>query len=92
MGPDNLMSAAAVQDLAPAHSTARIAGVVNGFGSLGQVVSPYAVAWTVRFTGWDALFGAFIVVALVGALAGMTQWKITPPSVQQLALAEAGTP
>jgi len=75
MGPDSLMSAAAVQDLAPKDATARVAGIVNGFGSLGQVASPYTVACVVRFAGWDALFLGFIAVALLGSLVAATQGK-----------------
>ena len=82
MGPDSLMSAAAVQDLAPREATARVAGIVNGFGSLGQVVSPYTVAWVVQFAGWDALFFGFIAVALLGSLIAATQWRVAPLAVE----------
>jgi len=82
MGPDSLMSAAAVQDLAPKEATARVAGIVNGFGSLGQVASPYTVAWVVRFAGWDALFLGFIAVALLGAVIAGTQWRIAPRALE----------
>lgn len=82
MGPDSLMSAAAVQDLAPRDATARVAGIVNGFGSLGQVASPYTVAWVVRFAGWDVLFLGFIAVALLGSLVAASQWRVAPLAVE----------
>lgn len=91
MGPDSLMSGAAVQDLAPEHAVARVAGIVNGFGSLGQVASPYVVAWVVRWAGWDQLFGGFIFVAALGAAAAATQWKLPPPLSHRTVVAQERT-
>jgi OPA family sugar phosphate sensor protein UhpC-like MFS transporter len=43
-GPDTLMAGPALQDLVPARSIGSAAGFVNGTGSLGQVIAPFAVA------------------------------------------------
>lgn len=72
-GPDTLMAAAALQDIVPAESTAAAGGFVNGVGSIGQVISPYAVALLSSRYGWGALFSLLAVVVLCGALALATQ-------------------
>jgi sugar phosphate permease len=77
-GPDTLMAAAALQEVVPAESTASAGGFVNGVGSLGQVVSPYAVSYLSSHYGWGSLFGLLAAVVLCGALALATQWIRVP--------------
>lgn len=73
-GPDTLMSGAATQDAAGADAAATAAGFVNGVGSVGQLLSPFLVAAAVRWTGWDGLFGVFVLVSLAGGIALAAQW------------------
>lgn len=73
-GPDTLMAGPATQESAPRGATARAAGFVNGVGSVGQVVSPYLVAFVSSKLGWDALFWMLGAVALAGSAALSTQW------------------
>ena len=42
---------------------ARALGIVNGIGSLGQLVSAYVVAIVVNRFGWDQLFTFFVLCA-----------------------------
>ena len=77
-GPDTLMAGVALHDLAPPHSTAAAGGFVNGIGSIGQVVSPFAVAWLSVSYGWPALFSLLAAVVLFGAVALATQWVRLP--------------
>lgn len=62
-GPDLLMSGAASVDAVSSRQTARAAGIVNGVGSLGQLISAYVVAVVVSRFGWDQLFTFFLLCA-----------------------------
>jgi sugar phosphate permease len=44
-------------------SAARAVGIVNGIGSLGQLISAYVVAIIVSRFGWDQLFTFFVLCA-----------------------------
>lgn len=74
-GPDTLMAGVGTQEAAAPGTTARAAGFVNGCGSIGQVLSPYLVALVSGHFGWNALFIALSVVALLGAVALATQCR-----------------
>jgi sugar phosphate permease len=77
-GPDTLMAGAALQDTVPPESTAAAGGFVNGIGSAGQVISPWAVAFLSSQFGWDILFGSLAFVVLCGGLALVSQWVRIP--------------
>lgn len=62
-GPDLLMSGPASIDAVPRQHAARAAGIVNGVGSFGQLISAYAVAMIVSRFGWDQLFTFFLLCA-----------------------------
>lgn len=62
-GPDLLMAGPAVVDAVNPRHAARAAGIVNGVGSLGQLVSAYVVAVIVNRFGWDQLFTFFLLCA-----------------------------
>lgn len=62
-GPDLLMSGPASVDAVRSRHAARAAGIVNGVGSLGQLVSAYVVAVIVSRFGWDQLFTFFLLCA-----------------------------
>jgi sugar phosphate permease len=62
-GPDLLMSGPASIDAVPSQHAARAAGIVNGVGSLGQLISAYVVAVIVSRFGWDQLFTFFVLCA-----------------------------
>ena len=62
-GPDLLMSGAATVDAVHPRHAARAAGIVNGIGSLGQLISAYVVAVIVSRFGWDQLFTFFLLCA-----------------------------
>lgn len=83
-GPDTLMAAAALQDCVPPESTASAGGFVNGVGSLGQIVSPYAVAYLSTRYGWGTLFTFVAVVVLCGALVLATQWVRVPKQKEEV--------
>jgi OPA family sugar phosphate sensor protein UhpC-like MFS transporter len=74
-GPDSIMSGAAAMDMGKNHGTALAAGLINGVGSAGQLLSPLAVAYVSGKFGWDALFDLFVVVALIAALLLILKWN-----------------
>ena len=69
------MSGAAAMDIGKNHGAALAAGLINGVGSAGQLLSPFAVAYVSGKYGWDALFELFVFVALIAALLLIVKWN-----------------
>ena len=78
-GPDSLMSGAAAQDVGAGSATA--AGIVNGVGSIGQLLSPLIVGYIAHVYGWDRVFSLFVFFALAGAGILATQWNYRPREI-----------
>jgi len=74
-GPDSLMSGAAAMDMGKNHGAALAAGIINGVGSAGQLLSPFAVAFVSQKYGWNALFQLFVVVALIAGMLLILKWN-----------------
>ena len=74
-GPDSIMSGAAAMDMGKNQGAALAAGLINGIGSIGQLLSPIAVAYISNKYGWNALFGLFVLVALIAALFAILKWN-----------------
>ena len=74
-GPDSIMSGAAAMDMGKDQGAALAAGVINGVGSAGQLLSPMVVAFVSDKYGWDALFEMFVVVALIAAVLVLFKWN-----------------
>jgi len=73
-GPDALISGTVAQEIGGQHATGRVAGVINGMGSVGAIFSPLLVAWISGRFGWHALFFGFVGVTIVaGLLLGVAQ-------------------
>lgn len=71
-GPDSLLSGTMAQDLGGRAATGRVAGIINGMGSVGAIFSPLMVAEFTRRLGWDALFyGFFALTVVAGCLLGV---------------------
>ncbi len=66
-GPDSLLSGTVSQEIGGYRATARVAGIINGMGSIGAVFSPLAVAWVSERFGWNALFLSFVGVTVAAA-------------------------
>ena len=77
----------ATQDAVSHGSTATAGGFVNGVGSIGQLLSPVLVDYTVARFGWDGLFGVFVVVA---ALGGVSLSLMVRPDSRAIKLRHAG--
>jgi sugar phosphate permease len=50
-------------------------GIVNGVGSLGQLISAYVVAIIVSRFGWDQLFMFFLVCAAAAGTLLTLRWN-----------------
>jgi sugar phosphate permease len=74
-GPDLLMAGPAAVDAVSSRHTARAAGIVNGVGSLGQLVSAYVVAVIVSRFGWDQLFTFFLMCAVAAGGLLTLRWN-----------------
>lgn len=79
-GPDTLLSGATAQDVGSESGAATAAGFIDGVGSLGQLFSPYVVAFISEHYGWNALFYAFVIIAIIGAIVIATRWNYLPPT------------
>ncbi len=77
-GPDALMSGAAAIDTGSPKAAGLAAGIINGVGSLGQMVSGFIVAYIASRLGWDTLFYFFVAIAaFAGCLLAM-KWNWVP--------------
>jgi OPA family sugar phosphate sensor protein UhpC-like MFS transporter len=74
-GPDTLMTGAGAMDLGTRRGAATAAGVINGMGSCGQLLSSLVVAYFAKKFGWDSLFYLFAAFSLVAALLLTTKWN-----------------
>jgi len=74
-GPDLLMSATASIDAVNPQQAARALGIVNGIGSLGQLISAYVVAVIVSRFGWDQLFTFFVLCSLAAGGLLTLRWN-----------------
>ena len=74
-GPDLLMSGPASVDAVRGEHAARAAGIVNGVGSLGQLISAYVVAIVVSRFGWDQLFTFFVICAAAAGMVLTPRWN-----------------
>ena len=74
-GPDSLMSGAAAMDIGKNHGSALAAGLINGVGSIGQLLSPMAVAIISTKYGWNTLFQLFSIVSLIAASLLIFKWN-----------------
>ncbi len=81
-GPDSLLSAATAMDLGGRRGAATAAGVINGIGSLGQILSPFLVAFVTTRYGWDSLFYVFVGFALIGGTLLASKWNYEKESLQ----------
>jgi sugar phosphate permease len=84
-GPDALMSSAAAIDAGSPKAAGLAAGVINGVGSLGQMVSGFIVAYIARTLGWDSLFYFFVAIAAVAGGLLALKWNWVPEAHKQTA-------
>ena len=74
-GPDALMSGAAAMDIGSERGAATAAGLINGMGSCGQLISPLLVAYVADNFGWNSMFYLFVVFAIISGTLLTTKWN-----------------
>lgn len=74
-GPDSILCGATAMDIGGKRGAAMAAGIINGVGSAGQLLSPFIAAYISDVFGWNALFYGFVVLGLIGGLLAMTKWN-----------------
>ena len=74
-GPDALMSGAAAMDIGSQRGAATAAGLINGMGSCGQLISPLLVAYVAEQFGWNSMFYLFVVFAIISGTLLATKWN-----------------
>jgi len=84
-GPDALMSGAAAIDAGSPKAAGLAAGVINGVGSLGQMVSGFIVAFIASKLGWDSLFYFFVIIAAIAGCLLAIKWNWVPEAHKKAA-------
>jgi len=84
-GPDALMSGAAAIDAGSPKAAGLAAGVINGVGSLGQMISGFIVAYIATRFGWDSLFYFFVLIAVVAGCLLAIKWNWVPEAHKRTA-------
>ncbi len=73
-GPDSILCGATAMDIGGKKGAAMAAGIINGVGSAGQLLSPFVAAYFSEKLGWDALFYGFVLLALIGSALAFSKW------------------
>ncbi|MGH9599784.1 MAG: MFS transporter [Terracidiphilus sp.] len=74
-GPDSLISGAAAQDVGSQQGAATAAGIIDGVGSFGQIISPFVVVFVSQRYSWNALFYLFVVLTLIAGSLQAIGWN-----------------
>ena len=77
-GPDTLLSGAAAQDVGGVKAAGSAAGLIDGIGHLGALLSPYVVVFVSKLYGWDRLFLVFALSAFVAGGVLLPIWNLKP--------------
>jgi sugar phosphate permease len=77
-GPDTLLSGAAAQDVGGVKAAGSAAGLIDGIGHLGALLSPYVVVFVSKLYGWDRLFLVFALAAFVAGAVLLPIWNLKP--------------
>ena len=75
-GPDALISGVAAQDLGGPLASATVAGVINGCGSVGAIAQGVLVAGVSSRFGWQAVFQALMLLAVISSVALGAVWRL----------------
>lgn len=75
---DSLISGAVAQDLGGTHAAALASGLINGVGSIGQVLQGFLLVYITDEYGWLTLFDVFAGLAAVGAVMCLPYLRVRP--------------
>ncbi len=65
---DAIISGTAPQEIGGAEHAGTVCGIVNGIGSIGQILAGFLPAVMSKAFGWDAVFVSFIAVGIASCL------------------------
>jgi sugar phosphate permease len=85
-GPDSLISGATAMDIGDKDHAGLAAGLINGVGSAGQLLSPFLTAYITERYGWNALFSLFCILAIASAILLIFRWNFLPKNQMKLAV------
>jgi OPA family sugar phosphate sensor protein UhpC-like MFS transporter len=80
--PDSLLSGAAAVDFGTKDGASTAAGVINGCGSIGQILGLALPGFIVAIWGWDAVFWSMGCSILLAAILIAPQWNTLPNTTQ----------
>lgn len=86
---DALMVSVAVLESVPLSHAARSIAVVNGSGSVGQMLAPLLVNWFAQTFGWENLFNLFLITSLIAAAIVAMHWNDENDNALEEAVLEA---
>jgi sugar phosphate permease len=75
---DSLLSGSVSQDLGGPYAAGVAHGLVNGIGSIGQVLQGFMLVYVVERWGWNTLFVVFMGLAAAGALCLLPYLRVGP--------------
>ncbi|NOS72011.1 MAG: MFS transporter [Verrucomicrobia bacterium] len=83
--PDTLISGAAAMDFGTKKGASTAGGVINGFGSMGQIIGVTLPGWADKLVGqghdiWNPIFLWLGVSLALGGLLMLPQWNRLPPT------------
>jgi OPA family sugar phosphate sensor protein UhpC-like MFS transporter len=83
--PDTLISGAAAMDFGTKKGASTAGGVINGFGSMGQIIGVTLPGWADKLVGqghdiWNPIFLWLGVALALGGLLMLPQWNRLPPT------------
>lgn len=75
---DSLISGAVAQDLGGPYASGLAAGMINGIGSIGQVLQGFVLVWVTDHYDFPTLFYVFMALAGAGALCLVPYLRVGP--------------
>jgi OPA family glycerol-3-phosphate transporter-like MFS transporter len=75
IGPYSFLSGAMALDLGGKKGSSTAAGLIDGAGYTGAILSGWAVGWIAQHFGWSWVFIALAVVAALTLIAAVVYWR-----------------
>lgn len=81
-GPDALISGACAVDFGTKKGAGSAAGMIDGLGSIGQILGMSLPGVISAHYGWGVLFGCFGAFVLIAALLLLPKWNAVPATAK----------
>ena len=73
-GADAIISTAGAMDVGGKKGAAITSGIINGIGSIGQMLSGFIVVYINQQFGWNNLFYFFVILTTLGGILSTLKW------------------